>query len=267
MLSRFFRKFVDLSPNLSIVLWKYFYEFIARLFKNMTNWKFMNYGYAGKENTSTDYNILSANLYHHLFGQATINNVTKVLEVGCGRGGGCELLMEYNPASIIGLDFSKNAIKFCQRNYYDPRLKFVVGNAESLPFENNSFDIIVNVESSHGYGNRQNFFKEVVRTLNPSGYFLYADFMSRIYYPKRLIQLQECGLNVLTEQEINKEVVKSMDLSKAYKEAIIKKTIIKPFRKSIADFTGLPGSNIYNNIASGDVIYFSMLCCRMDFKQ
>jgi len=61
MLSRFFRKFVDLSPNLSIILWKYFYEFIARLFKNMTNWKFMNYGYAGKENTSTDYNILSAN--------------------------------------------------------------------------------------------------------------------------------------------------------------------------------------------------------------
>ena len=262
MISKLFRKLVDLSPKLSLIGWKYFYELTAQLFKKMASWKFMNYGYANEETTTIDYDILCGNLYRHLFDQANINNETSVLEVGCGRGGGSELLLEYNPKSVTGVDFSKNVIKFCKQNYQDDRLKFVVGNAEHLPFSNNSFDVIINVESSHCYGNRKTFFKEVARTLKPSGYFLYADFMSRIHYPKRPAQLQECGFKVLSEQEITPQVLKSMQLSQTYKEALLKKIVIKPFRNSIADFAGLPGSNIYNKFANGDTVYFSIVCSK-----
>jgi ubiquinone/menaquinone biosynthesis C-methylase UbiE len=262
MFSKLFRGFVDLSPKLSLTIWKYFYELTALLFKRMASWKFMNYGYAGEGNTLTDYETLCGNLYRHLFDQVKFNGKMEVLEVGSGRGGGCELLLEYNPGSVTGIDFSKNVIKFCHKNYSDPRLKFVAGNAESLPFEDNIFDVIVNVESSHCYGNRAAFFQEVVRTLKPSGYFLYADFMGRVHYPKRPAQLRECGLQIISEQEITPRVLKSMELSRPYKEALIKKMVLKPFRKSIADFAGLPGSNIYNKFASGDTIYFSMVCSK-----
>ena len=226
----------------------------------------MNYGYANQETSTIDYDILCGNLYRHLFDQVKFSNDTDVLEVGCGRGGGSELLLAYKPRSVTGIDFSKNVIKFCQQNYQDVRLKFVVGNAECLPFSDNSFDVIVNVESSHCYGNRATFFKEVARTLKPSGYFLYADFMSLIHYPKRPAQLQECGLKILSEQEITSQVLKSMQLSQTYKEELLKKIVIKPFRKSIADFAGLPGSNIYNKFASGDTIYFSMVCRKESFN-
>ena len=262
MFSNLFRKLVDLSPKLSLTIWKCFYEFTAILFRKMAGWKFMNYGFAGAENSSGDYNTLSANMYQHLLDQAKIKNGAYALEVGSGRGGGCELLLKYDPASVTGIDFSKNATEFCKKNYKDTRLKFITGNAEQLPFEDNSFDLIINVESSHCYGNRADFFKEVARTLKPSGFFLYSDFMSRIHYPKRPVQLEACGLKILSEQEITPQVLKSMDLSRPYKEDLLRKMVLKPFRKSIADFVGLPGSNIYNKFANGEVIYFSFVCSK-----
>ncbi len=259
MLSNIFRKLIDLSPKLSHKGWKFFYELTANRFKKMTSWKFMNYGYANEETTSTNYDILCGNLYRNLFDRVKFTQQFDALEVGCGRGGGSELLLQYNPNSVTGVDFSKNVIEFCKKNYNDNRLNFVVGNAECLPFASNSFDVIVNIESSHCYGNRDIFFKEVARILKPSGYFLYADFMGRIYYPKRPAQLKIHGFEILFEQEITPQVLRSMELSKSFKEALLKKAVIKPFRKAISDFAGLPGSNIYNKFANGDSIYFAMV--------
>lgn len=260
MLSNLFRKLVDLSPKLSLRAWKLFYEFTARPYKNLVNWKFMNYGFADPNGELTeDYDTLCTNLYHHLFAKAELKN-KHILEVGCGRGGGCDLLLQYQPETITGLDYSENGIKFCAENYKHDNLKFVNGNAEHMPFEDGSFDIIVNLESSHCYGNRENFFNEVSRVLKPGGYFLYADFMGRIHYPKRPAKLTGCGLNVITEQDITANVLLSMDLNAPYRKAMIKKLVPKPFRKTLGDFVGLPGSNIYNNLNSGETIYFSMLC-------
>jgi hypothetical protein len=69
MFSNLFRKLVDLSPKLSLTIWKYFYEFTALFFRKMAGWKFMNYGFAGTENSSSDYNTLSSNMYQHLLDQ------------------------------------------------------------------------------------------------------------------------------------------------------------------------------------------------------
>lgn len=264
MFSKLFRKLVDLSPVLSFTIWKYFYELSALLFKKMVSWKFMNYGYADTENSSANYDVLCGNLYRLLWNQIPLENGKRVLEIGSGRGGGCELLLDYQPESVTGLDFSAQAIKFCRKNYHDKRLNFVAGNAEKLPFEDHSFDVILNVESSHCYGNRLAFFKEVARTLKPSGYFLYADFMGRVHYPKRPAQLEECGLRVLSEKEITPQVIRSMELSQPYKEDLLNKMVIKPFQKPIVDFIGLPGSNIYNKFASGETIYFAMVCCKAE---
>lgn len=260
MLSALFRKLVDRSPKLSVIGWKYFYQLAARLFKRMASWKFMNYGYADDDTHSTDFDTLCGNLYRHLLDQVNFTPETTVLEVGCGRGGGSELMLLYEPKSVTGLDFSKNVIKFCQKRYNDARLKFITGNAENLPFEDNSIDIIINVESSHCYGNRIAFFKEVERVLKPSGYFLYTDFMGRIHYSKRPVQLTDVGLQVLSEKEITTQVLKSMDLSKEYKESLLKKIPIKSLHKPLADFAGTPGSTIYNNFANGETIYFSIIC-------
>ena len=56
------------------------------------------------------------------------------------------------------------------------------GNAESLPFADESFDAVINVEASHGYPDFPRFLAEVARVLRPGGHFLYADFRGFLEY-------------------------------------------------------------------------------------
>ena len=48
-----------------------------------------------------------------------------------------------------------------------PRLTFQVGDAERLPFGDGTFDVVLNVESSHCYGRFDLFLGEVRRVLRP----------------------------------------------------------------------------------------------------
>lgn len=81
-----------------------------------------------------------------------------------------------HPASYTGLDFNADGIAFCQKRHQPPGLDSVHGDAESLPFGDESFDAVINVEASHAYPRLPRFLAEVARVLRPGGHFLYADF-------------------------------------------------------------------------------------------
>ncbi len=81
-----------------------------------------------------------------------------MLEVGSGRGGGAAYIKKYlNPKKIIGLDIALNAVKISNQYFSKENISFVQGSAEHLPFENATFDIVINVESSHTYGSVPKF--------------------------------------------------------------------------------------------------------------
>lgn len=45
-------------------------------------------------------------------------NDMKILDVGCGRGGGLAFLSRYySPSEAVGLDFSHQSIKFCNERF------------------------------------------------------------------------------------------------------------------------------------------------------
>lgn len=101
----------------------------------------------------------------------------KLLEVSCGRGGGLNALLAQAPdIDATGLDVAASAVAFCRRTYGESdRLRFVQGSALHLPFDDASFDVVLNVEASNDYGDRQGFFREAARVLKPDGILLYAD--------------------------------------------------------------------------------------------
>jgi ubiquinone/menaquinone biosynthesis C-methylase UbiE len=55
---------------------------------------------------------------------------------------------------------------------------YVTGR-EKLPFPDESFDAVINVEASHAYPQLSRFLGEVARVLHPGGHFFYADFGGR----------------------------------------------------------------------------------------
>lgn len=78
-----------------------------------------------------------------------------LLDVGCGNG-----FFTYHLAklcNVTGLDFSKQMLKI------NPHYKLVHGNAESLPFDNNSFDIAFCSDLLHHLENPEKAIKEMKR--------------------------------------------------------------------------------------------------------
>lgn len=69
-------------------------------------------------------------------------DVTSLLDVGCGNGAFLERFKKYNPdVKVMGLERSKVATDM---NYFSS--KPCVGNIDSIPFSDNSFDIVSALE-------------------------------------------------------------------------------------------------------------------------
>ena len=90
----------------------------------------------------------------------------RVLDLGCGTGAGTLFLSrEFPTASIRGLDLSESMIRQAQGKIgLDPegRVNFRVGDASGLPFSDDSFDLVTQV-------NLPIFFREIARVLRPGG--------------------------------------------------------------------------------------------------
>lgn len=116
-------------------------------------------------------------LYLELIDQAKKNfssNLGSLLDIGCGRGGGLSTFRDYcNYDTLVGLDLNPNHVNFAKKTLHG--INFVQGSAMDLPFTDNSFDIITNVESANYYIFYDKFVSEVKRILKPNGLFLYAD--------------------------------------------------------------------------------------------
>lgn len=100
----------------------------------------------------------------------------KILDIGCGGGMTVKRLHDMYPdAEITGVDYSETSIeKSTELNRAEAEkgsLKFVHASVEALPFENDTFDKIVTVESFYFWPDPQENLKEVYRVLNDGGKF------------------------------------------------------------------------------------------------
>src|SRR5438128_7136336 len=154
-------------------IWKIFYSYLAKKYPN-DDCVFMNYGYFDAEmnnslvlKTDDERNRYFIQLYEQVIKDQTLQN-KNILEVGSGRGGGCAYIAsEKTPAKIVGMDLSKSAIEFCMKRYRFNNLEFQQGSAGNIPFSDHSFDVVINVESSHHYPSFDQFLKEAYRVLRP----------------------------------------------------------------------------------------------------
>ncbi|HEU4628279.1 MAG TPA: methyltransferase domain-containing protein [Gemmatimonadaceae bacterium] len=177
----------------------------------------------------------------------------RVLDVGCGRGGTVHVLATYfAPARVVGLDLSPSAIAFCRARHRFDGVEFMQGDAERLPFEDASFDVVTNVESSHSYPTIDRFYAEVARVLVPGGAFLYTDLFATADYAARTRQLAAHGLAIELERDITRNVLRSCDeTARVHGQA---------FRYQggaalMQSFLGVPGSQVYDEMRSGRSTY------------
>ena len=99
-----------------------------------------------------------------------------VLDVGCGTGRMVENLKKFG-AKVTGLDVSEKMLAIAKKHF--STTEFVLGDIEELPFEDESFDMVVATFVIVHLGTLQRAFDEVYRVLKPGGVFLVSNVNQR----------------------------------------------------------------------------------------
>lgn len=223
---------------------------------------FMNYGYSEKNKSiplkaHDEPNRYSIQLYHQLAELVEIKDKA-IVEVGCGRGGGLSYVTrQFEPSSAHGIDLDKTAIAFCKKQHQTNSLTFTQGDAQRLPLNDNSCDIVFNVESSHRYPEITVFFEEVKRILRPNGHFLLTDFRYDYEMKEFRNQLERSGLSIINEKCITQEVINALDLDNDRRVNIVHRLTPRFLHKSALNFAGVVGSSTYNQFYSRKYEYFT----------
>jgi ubiquinone/menaquinone biosynthesis C-methylase UbiE len=234
-------------------IWKIWYSYISSLDKK-GEVTFLNYGYADDKNIKfkkeDEINRYSAQLYHHVASSVNLEGLD-ILEVGCGRGGGASYIARYlAPKSLKGIDICEKAIDFCNKNYSVKGLSFCRGNALNLPFAENNFDVVLNVESSHRYSDMKRFLDEVYRVLKTGGYFLFADLRDSESLKILKEQINKSKLKIIKEEDITPCVIKALDFDHERRITLIKRLAPKFLHWLTKEFAGTKETALYKSFTS-----------------
>jgi len=244
-------------------MWRWWYQRLAKA-KAWGEFGFMNYGFIDDDQPTLEADDesdrLFIQLYHMNIRDVELNG-KQVLEVGSGRGGGANWIARtYTPESLIGMDYSAAAVKLCSRMYgLQKNLTFIEGNAMKLPFEDHSFDVVYNVESSHCYSDMNTFVDEAYRVLKPGGYFAWTDFRDEKTIEEIRNKFSSSDFEFLKDVDITKEVLAALDEISDDKQARIEKGTGRIIRRSFETFAGVRGTPVYEAFTKGELGYYRCL--------
>jgi ubiquinone/menaquinone biosynthesis C-methylase UbiE len=197
----------------------------------------------------------SIQLYHRTAAQIDLTG-KDVLEASCGHGGAASYISRYlKTATYTGLDLNPAGIEYCKKRHPLPGLKFVHGDAEKLPFPDESFDAVVNVEAAHLYPHFTQFLDEVTRVLRPGGHFLYADLREQSDVAAWEAALAASKLEEISQASIITEVQRGLEKNSARHTELIARHTPKPLRSIARDISGVQGQRLHQQVDRGEIVY------------
>jgi len=100
----------------------------------------------------------------------------RLLDIGCGTGSLLERVISTFPDThIVGIDPSPEMLGIAHGKCLDG-VDLMEGWAESLPFHDNSFDIVVSCNAFHYWRQPARALDEIARVLRPEGKLLITDW-------------------------------------------------------------------------------------------
>lgn len=140
-----------------------------------------------------------------------------ILDVGCGGGINLKRLHEKAPnATTYGIDYSSTSVemstKLNQTEVDNGSIVVEEADVQSLPFDDETFDIVTAFETIYFWPNIVNCFKEIRRVLKPEGLFVIILTTNGNYDNKYDELIEEVDCNVYDDVEL-REYLTSADYS------------------------------------------------------
>lgn len=160
--------------------------------------------------------------YKYVLNELQQLDFQKILDVGCGTGEILKNIKErYSFVQLYGLDISEEMLK--QAN---DKLKgtatLILGDAENITLETNSFDLLLCTDSFHHYPNPQQAISEFYRVLKHGKFLLIADY----WKPFPIRQIMNLFISYSNEGDVKiyskKEIIEFLKRG-GFQEIIYKK--------------------------------------------
>lgn len=97
-----------------------------------------------------------------------------ILDIGSADGTFSEVIFKKTQAKkLVGVDVLKNSVKYASKRFKsNPRMKFLVADAEDLPFKANQFEAVFCLEVLEHVLRPKKAILEMKRVLRPGGYLI-----------------------------------------------------------------------------------------------
>ena len=110
---------------------------------------------------------------------AQIKPGSRVLDIASGRGTTACFLSKRHDCRVVGIDLSPVSASFAKNKAQDEKVvqkvSFATADAESLPFSNEAFDVVVSECAFSLLPDKNTAAKEIVRVLKPGGRLAITD--------------------------------------------------------------------------------------------
>ncbi|MGK7899871.1 MAG: class I SAM-dependent methyltransferase [Hormoscilla sp.] len=133
------------------------------------------------DGTVADFAAAAENLCRRVCDAGGVDAASRILDCGCGFGGTIASLNErFSDKQLVGLNIDDRQLARA-REKVQPRngnqIDFILADACAMPFEDNSFDVVLAVECIFHFPRRERFFQEARRVLAPGGRLTICDFV------------------------------------------------------------------------------------------
>ena len=105
----------------------------------------------------------------------------KILDLGCGTGLELEHYFRLNPsAKITGIDLTESMLNALKNKFPERDLTLICGSYFDVPFDENTFDAAVSVESLHHFTKEEKIplYTKLCKSLKDNGYFILTDYFA-----------------------------------------------------------------------------------------
>ncbi len=105
----------------------------------------------------------------------------KILDLGCGTGLELEHYFRLNPsAKITGIDLTESMLNALENKFPEKELSLICGSYFDVPFDENTFDAAVSVESLHHFTKEEKIplYTKLCKSLKDNGYFILTDYFA-----------------------------------------------------------------------------------------